>query len=297
MTPKHPQNLKSPKQIKHLSALGKFAASSIFVLVLLMIITPFFTPYTPDAIDLNNKFAPISKEHWLGSDHLGRDIFTRIVYGAHISLGAVGLILLMVVSLGITIGGISGALGGVWDRIIMRLCDIFLSLPTIVLSLFFIGILGSGLSNIILAITLTHWAWYARIVRSIVLQRKHKEFVLLSSMYGASFLQNFRRNMLPPIATQCLVLATMDIGHMMLHIAGLSFLGLGVQPQRAVLGIMLSEVKDFLWSAPHLLLYPGLALFISVALFNLLGDSLRDYFDVETTTSAPKTFTTKAYNV
>lgn len=163
----------------------------------------------------------------------------------------------------------------------MRICDLFLSLPTIVLSLFLVGILGAGLENVMLAIALTHWAWYARIIRSIVLGLKHREFVLLSQVYGASNWQIFKRNMLTPILTQCFVLATMDIGHIMLHIAGLSFLGLGVQPPQAEWGVMLSDSKDYVFSNPELLLYPGLALFIAVALFNMLGDSLRDYFDCD----------------
>ena len=167
------------------------------------------------------------------------------------------------------------------DKVIMRICDVFLSLPTIVLSLFLVGVLGSGLENIILAIALTHWAWYARIVRGLVLNLKSKDFVLLSSSFGLSPWQNFKTNILLPLVSQCLVLATMDIGHIILHIAGLSFLGLGVQPPQAEWGVLLSDSKDYMWSNPELLLYPGLALFITIALFNLLGDSLRDYFDID----------------
>lgn len=266
---------------KKLSFLGKFSLVMIILLLLVALIVPFFLPYAPDAIDLDNRFSPISTEHFLGTDHLGRDIFTRLVFGARISLFSVGIILVCVMFLGISIGGIAGFFGGKIDKFIMRLCDLFLSLPTIVLSLFLVGILGAGLENVMLAIALTHWAWYARIIRSIVLGLKHREFVLLSQVYGASNWQIFKRNMLTPILTQCFVLATMDIGHIMLHIAGLSFLGLGVQPPQAEWGVMLSDSKDYVFSNPELLLYPGLALFIAVALFNMLGDSLRDYFDCD----------------
>lgn len=266
---------------KKLSFLGKFSLIMIIFLLLIALIAPFFLPYAPDAIDLDNRFSPISTEHFLGTDHLGRDIFTRLVFGARISLFSVGIILVCVMFLGISIGGIAGFFGGKIDKFIMRICDLFLSLPTIVLSLFLVGILGAGLENVMLAIALTHWAWYARIIRSIVLGLKHREFVLLSQVYGASNWQIFKRNMLTPILTQCFVLATMDIGHIMLHIAGLSFLGLGVQPPQAEWGVMLSDSKDYVFSNPELLLYPGLALFIAVALFNMLGDSLRDYFDCD----------------
>ena len=266
---------------KKLSFMGKFALIMIIFLLLIALIAPFFLPYAPDAIDLDNRLAPISTTHFLGTDHLGRDILTRLIFGARISLFSVGVILVCVMFLGISIGGIAGFFGGKIDKFIMRLCDLFLSLPTIVLSLFLVGILGAGLENVMLAIALTHWAWYARIIRSIVLGLKHREFVLLSQVYGASNWQIFKRNMLTPILTQCFVLATMDIGHIMLHIAGLSFLGLGVQPPQAEWGVMLSDSKDYVFSNPELLLYPGLALFIAVALFNMLGDSLRDYFDCD----------------
>lgn len=264
---------------KKLSFMGKFACVMIVLLLFIAIFAPYFLPHSPDYIDLDNTFASIGLSHWLGTDHLGRDIFTRLIYGARISLSAVACILGLVVLMGIIIGGISGFFGGKIDKIIMRLCDLFLSLPTIVLSLFLVGILGAGLENVMLAIALTHWAWYARIIRSIVFGLRHREFVLLSQVYGASNWQNFKRNMFIPIISQCFVLATMDIGHMMLHIAGLSFLGLGVQPPQAEWGIMLSDYKDYIFSNPLLLCYPGLALFITVALFNMLGDSLRDYFD------------------
>ncbi len=267
--------------MKSFSLFGKISLFLIIILIAMAIFAPTFLPYKPDAIDLANRFASPSFSHFLGTDHLGRDIFTRIIYGARISLSAVFSILAIIIILGILVGGIAGFLGGLVDRILMRLCDLFLSLPTVVLSLFFIGILGSGLQNIIIAIALTHWAWYARIVRSIVFSLKHQEFVILSFTHGASAFQNFVRNMLVPILSQCIILASMDIGHMLLHIAGLSFLGLGVQPPDSEWGVMIGDSKDFLFSNPELLIYPGVALFLSVVLFNILGDSLRDYFDMD----------------
>ncbi len=266
---------------KRFNIFGKISSILLALCVSIAIFAPLLLPYLPNDIDLDNKFASISTLHWFGTDHLGRDIFTRLIYGARISLSAVCIIMSIILFLGISIGGISGFLGGRIDSLVMRICDIFLSLPTIVLSLFFVGIFGSGLNNVILAIALTHWAWYARIVRSIIINIKNREFVLLSYVYGASAWQNFKRNFFIPVLTQCGVLATMDIGHILLHIAGLSFLGLGVQAPQAEWGVMLSDSKDFLWSNPELLLYPGFALFFCVALCNILGDSLRDYFDFD----------------
>ncbi len=265
---------------KRLSLLGKCALFALIAILSSALILPFFAPYTPEAMDLDAILASTSEAHILGTDYLGRDIYTRLIYGARLSLCSVALILALVLLLGIGIGSLAGFAGGRIDNAIMRICDIFLSMPTTILSLLFIAILGAGLANVIIAIALTHWAWYARIVRSLVLSLKNKEFVLLSRVYGASALQSYKRNMLTPIFSQCLVLATMDIGHFMLHIAGLSFLGLGVQAPQAEWGVMLSEAKEYMWSNPELLLYPGLALFVCVAVCNVVGDSLRDYFDV-----------------
>lgn len=207
-------------------------------------------------------------------------MLTRLVYGAYISLGASACIIILAMAAGISIGWASGMLRGVWDRLIMRVCDVFLSLPTLVLALFFIGVLGSGLANVIIAIALTHWAFYARIARSLTQSLRAQEYIAASYMQGVSFWGNFWSNFAPTITLHILVLATMDIGHIMLHIAGLSFIGLGVQPPLAEWGVMLGDMREYLYSAPELLLYPGVALFVCVALFSLLGDSLQRYFSL-----------------
>lgn len=267
-------------KVKRLSLLGKCAFFALAVIVLGAVFLPFFAPYSPDFMDLDSILSPASSAHILGTDHLGRDIYTRLIFGARLSLGSVAIILALVLALGIGIGSACALYGGRVDSVVMRVCDMFLSMPTAVLSLLFIAALGVGLVNVIIAIALTHWAWYARLVRSLCLSLKSKEFVALFAVQGASKWQTYKANMLTPIASQCLVLATMDIGHFMLHIAGLSFLGLGVQAPQAEWGVMLSEGKEYMWSNAELLLYPGLALFVCVAVCNVLGDSLRDYFDV-----------------
>lgn len=267
--------------LAHFGWWGKVALISVSVIILIAIFAPILVPYEPDMQDLSAMLAPMSAEHWLGTDYLGRDIFSRILYGASISLGCTFVILAWIVVLGVSVGGLCGFIGGRIDTLCMRVCDVFMSMPTIALSLFLIGMLGVGLENVMIAIIATHWAWYARIVRSIVFNLKNKEFVTLSYTFGANGWQRFKRHLLVPIFSQCAVIASMDIGHIMLHIAGLSFLGLGVQPPIPEWGIMLNEAKDYMWDYPMLILYPGLALFVSVASCNLLGEALRDYFGVQ----------------
>ncbi|TLD96611.1 nickel ABC transporter permease subunit NikC [Helicobacter jaachi] len=261
---------------QNLSWWGKCAFIGLSIVLLIAIFAPFITPYKPDAQDLESILAPMSAQHFLGTDYLGRDVYTRLVYGARLSLFCTFIILGCIVLLGVTLGGLSGFVGGQLDRICMRICDVFISVPTVALSLFLVGVLGAGLENVMIAIILTHWAWYARIVRSIVFNLRHKEYVRLSYTFGESGWQRFKRHIMLPILTQCIVLTSMDIGHIMLHIAGLSFLGLGVQPPTAEWGIMLNEAREYMWDYPMLIVYPGMALFVSVALCNLLGEALRD---------------------
>lgn len=266
--------------MRQMSWWGKCALVGMACIAILALFAPLIAPFEPDMQDLDHILAPMSATHWCGSDYLGRDIFSRLLYGARLSLGCAVVILACIVALGIGIGGLCGFIGGRLDALCMRLCDIFMSVPTIALSLFLVGVLGAGLENVMIAIICTHWAWYARIVRSIVFSLKNKEYVLLSFTFGLSATQRFKRHLLKPILAQCAVLTSMDMGHIMLHIAGLSFLGLGVQPPTPEWGIMLSEAKEYIWDYPMLIIYPGLALFVSVALCNIIGESLRDSFDV-----------------
>ena len=176
-------------------------------------------------------------------------------------------------------GGIAGFVGGRTDLLLMRLCDMFMTFPTLVLAFFFVTLLGTGLTNVIIAIALSHWAWYARMVRGLVIAQRGREYVLASRLAGASRWTRLRQHVLPNIAGPLLVLATMDIGHMMLHVSGLSFLGLGVTPPSAEWGVMINDAKEFIWTHPQLLLLPGLMIFFAVMAFNLLGDALRDRLD------------------
>lgn len=255
--------------------------SCVIVALLLVaaVAGPWIVPYHPDEVELVRRLQSPSLAHWLGTDHLGRDILSRLIAGVRVSLGSVAITLGLILALGIVIGGAAGFLGGRADQMIMRVTDVFLTFPTLVLALFMVGMLGTGLVNVVLAIALSHWAWYARIVRGIVMLLRHREFLLAARMSGAGPVRTFIEHLLPATFSQLVVLATLDVGHIMLHVSGLSFLGLGVTPPTAEWGVMISDARQFVWTAPMLILWPGLALFLSVMAFNIMGDALRDRLD------------------
>ena len=262
-----------------LSATGWFALALVASILAAALIGPWLSPFDPNAVNLVGRLQGPSASHWLGTDHLGRDILTRLLVGARVSLGSVAVALSLILTLGIAIGGLAGFVGGRLDQWIMRCADVFLTFPTLVLSLFMVGMLGTGLVNVVIAIALSHWAWYARLVRGIVLSLKHRDFILASRLAGAGRGRIFASHLMPATVSQLVVLATLDIGHIMLHVSGLSFLGLGVAAPTAEWGVMLNDARQFVWTEPHLMIWPGLALFVSVMAFNLLGDAIRDRLD------------------
>lgn len=251
----------------------------VALLLLMALLGPWLSPYDPTLVNLDDRLLPASSAHWLGTDHLGRDVFSRLIVGTRLSLGSVVLTLGLVLILGVVIGGIAGVIGGKLDMFLMRLCDMFLTFPTLVLAFFLIAVLGTGLTNVIIAIALSHWAWYARMVRGMVIAQRNRDYVLASRLAGASRLTRLRQHIMPNVVGQLLVLASMDIGHMMLHVSGLSFLGLGVSPPTPEWGVMINDSKEFIWTHSQLLLWPGLMIFLAVMAFNLLGDALRDRLD------------------
>ncbi|MBM1186253.1 nickel ABC transporter permease subunit NikC [Pseudomonas lundensis] len=251
----------------------------VALLLLMALLGPWLTPYDPTLVNLDDRLLPASSAHWLGTDHLGRDVLSRLIVGTRLSLGSVVLTLGLVLILGVVIGGMAGVIGGKLDMFLMRLCDMFLTFPTLVLAFFLIAVLGTGLTNVIIAIALSHWAWYARMVRGMVIAQRNRDYVLASRLAGASRLTRLRQHIMPNVVGQLLVLASMDIGHMMLHVSGLSFLGLGVSPPTPEWGVMINDSKEFIWTHPQLLLWPGLMIFLAVMAFNLLGDALRDRLD------------------
>lgn len=240
---------------------------------------PVVSPYAPNKTDFSKRLESPSAAHWLGTDHLGRDVFSRLVHGAHVSiitaLAAISCILLI----SLFLGCLSGLSGGVIDQVIMRLTDVLMGFPTTILAIVMVGLLGPGLVNVVIAIAITHWAWYTRIIRAGVRQLKDREFVLFSEISGVRKERVLLRHFLPVIGSQLAVLATLDMGHMMLHIAGLSFLGLGVQPPTPEWGGMINDAREYLRNHPILIIAPGLAMALAVIGFNLLGEAFRDRLD------------------
>ncbi len=259
---------------KHIIALSIFA--SLFICVFF---AQWFVPHDPNVVDLSKQFLPSSGEHFLGTDHLGRDVFSRLLVAARYSLLTVSAILLVLVSVATLLGAFAASIGGIFDAIIMRICDGMMVFPTVVLALFLISVLGSGLENLIIAISATHLAWYTRLVRSYVLSLKNRDYVLASQSMGESRTRIIFRHFVPAVLGQICILATLDVGHMLLHVAGLSFLGLGIQPPTPEWGVMIAEAQGFLRTHPLLMLYPGLMIFLVTAASNLLGDALRDKLD------------------
>ena len=188
-------------------------------------------------------------------------------------------ILLLVLAMGCLVGTLAGMAGGVVDAILMRVCDAFMTVPTLVLALFMIGALGTGLANVVVAIALSHWAWYARLVRGLTLSLRHRDHMAAARIAGLSRFAIVRRHVLPVVAGQLAVLASLDLGHWMLHVAGLSFLGLGLAPPAPEWGIMINDARPFFRVAPMLVVLPGAAILLTVLAFNLLGDALRDKLD------------------
>lgn len=253
--------------------------SVITGLVLMAAFAPWLAPRDPNEVDLERKLSRPSRSHLLGTDHLGRDTLSRLIYGARVSLGSVVAILALVLVFSFVVGCVAGYAGGWLDSLLMRICDVFLTFPTFILAMFLIGVLGTGMLNVILAIVLTHWAWYARIIRSLMLSLKHREYVMASRVAGTRQVRLVLRHLFPPVAAQLAILATLDTGHMMLHVSGLSFLGLGIQPPTPEWGVMINDARQYLWTHPEIILYPGLMIFLTVMAFNIPGDALRDALD------------------
>lgn len=240
---------------------------------------PWLAPHDPEVVNLEKRFESAGADHLLGTDHLGRDILSRLIWGARTSMGSVVLIVVLVMAFSLVVGCAAGQLGGRVDSVLMRICEVFLTFPTFILAMFLISILGMGMINVILAIVLTHWAWYARIIRSLVLSLKNREYILAARVAGTSPWHIFFRHLAPPVLAQLVILATLDIGHMMLHVSGLSFLGLGIQPPTPEWGVMINDARQFIWTRPELIMYPGAMIFLAVIAFNIPGDTLRDSLD------------------
>jgi peptide/nickel transport system permease protein len=240
---------------------------------------PVIAPHDPHDQDVVNRYAPPSSEHLLGTDNLGRDNLSRLMYGARVSLFsalAVGVAILLI---GMGVGLLSGFVGGSIDGLLMRIVDVLLAFPSLLLALAITGMLGPGLFHLLIGMTAVWWTEYARVMRGLVLSMKERPFVESARALGLPAHRVALRHILPNIVSPVVVLGTLRTGQLLLALSALSFLGLGVQPPTAEWGAMLSEGQNYLASAPQLMLYPGVAITISALGFNLLGDGLRDVLD------------------
>jgi len=240
---------------------------------------PYIAPHDPTDQSLKNRLSPMSSEYPLGTDHLGRCILSRLIYGARISLPIGVIIAGTAFVIGVIIGTISGYFGGIIDQILMRLVDLLLAFPGLILALAIIASFGPGLSNAIMALVATGWTSYARMVRGSVLSVKEKEFVDGVRALGAGDFYIVMHHIIPNVVSPVIPMAMMGMGYAILAIAGLSFLGLGVQPPAPEWGTMLNDGRIYMKSAPQLMMLPGMAIMLTVLSFNLVGDALRDAFD------------------
>ena len=235
-------------------------------------------PYDPDVQDLLLAQKPPSAEHILGTDRYGRDMFSRVLVGSTTSIYATLLLVAIVTILGTVIGIICGWCGGIVDTVLMRISDLFLAFPSLVFALAVAGVLGGGIQNAIIALAVIGWPKFARLARGLTLAQKDSPYLMAVRLSGSSTLKIMFKHILPNIAGPILVTSVLDIGTMMMELAGLSFLGLGVQ-LRCRWGSMINDGRSMLQISPWMVLAPGLAIFITVMIFNLLGDTLRDFMD------------------
>jgi peptide/nickel transport system permease protein len=251
--------------------------------VVLAVFAPVLAPYNPAALDLLHRLQPPSRAHWMGTDELGRDVLSRIIYGARLSLTVAVSVVSLSFLLGLIFGGIAGYYGR-WRDVAINtfLMNAFLALPGILLAIAFVAFLGPGLLNLILALSIGGWVGYARLVRAQVLAVREREFVEAARAIGASDLRIFVRHILPNILQPLIVQAAIGMAGAVLAEATLSFLGLGVPPPAASWGAMLNDARPFLFDAPHLVVFPAIAVALCVLSFNFLGDALRDYLDPRT---------------
>lgn len=255
------------------------AALYLVAMYLVALLAPVVAPYDPNEGDILYIHARPSREHLLGTDENGRDVLSRLIYGARISM-SVGLIAMVIsIAIGSLIGGVSGYAGRVVDGVLMRVTDGMMAIPYFFLVLIVVAVFGSSFRNIVLVIGVTSWMVVARIVRSEVLRTRELDFVLAARALGASSTRILLRHILPHAVPSIIVAATLGVANAILLESALSYLGLGIQPPQASWGNMLSNSQAYLWENPLLPLYPGLLILLTVLAYNFLGDALRDALD------------------
>ena len=248
-------------------------------LLICSIIAPLLCPYDPYAQDLSKSLQPPSAEHWLGTDRYGRDLLSRVIIGSQTSIYSTLILVAFMTVVGTVLGILAGLYGGILDTIIMRISDIFLAFPGLVFALAVAGALGGGVQNAIIALAAVGWPKFARLARSQTLAQKKQQYMDAARLSGNGTFKIIIWHLLPNIIGPIIVTAVLDIGTSMMEIAGLSYLGLGAMPPVAEWGSMMSGAREFIQTAPWVAFAPGIAIFISVVIFNMFGDTVRDYFD------------------
>ena len=258
---------------------GVTGAIMLAILIFMAIGADVISPYDPIKQDLTNRLEPPTAEHWFGTDEIGRDIFSRVIYGTRISL----LVGLVAVSFSCVVGCFLGAIAGYYgkalDNIIMRFVDILMAIPNVLMNISIVAALGAGLQNVILAIGISSIPGYCRIMRASILSLREQEYIQASMAAGASDSHIILSHILPNSAAPLIVQATLRVGSAILSCASLSFIGIGIVPPTPEWGAMLSSGRDYIRSAPHATIFPGLAIMFSVFAINLMGDGLRDALD------------------
>lgn len=262
--------------------LAFFSVLVIGLLVVLALLGPWIAPYPEQGkgrTDVPNRFLPPSHEHWLGTDQLGRDVLSRIIIGSRIALQAPAMVVIMAVAVGAPLGALAGYVGGWVDNLIMRVTDLFLAFPSLLLAVTIVAAVGPSLTNAMIAIAISWWPWYTRLVRGVTLSLRERYFVEAARSIGVPSWTIILRHILPNCVTPILVQATIDFGTVILSEGSLAFLGLGTQPPAPDWGLMVSQGRSHILNQWWISTLPGLAIFVSVLAFNLLGDTLRDILD------------------
>ena len=260
-------------------------AKLVFFLVLTALLlfvaafAKYLCPYDPYVQDLALAQKPPGPEHLLGTDRYGRDMLSRVIIGSTTSIYATLLLVAVITVVGTAIGIFCGWKGGKDDAVLMRISDLFLAFPGLVFALAVAGVLGGGIQNAIIALAVISWPKFARLARGLTLTQKDSAYLMAAKLSGSSTGKLLLKHILPNIAGPILVTSVLDIGTMMMELAGLSFLGLGVKPPMAEWGSMINDGRSMLQISPWMVLAPGMAIFITVMIFNLLGDTIRDYMD------------------
>ena len=261
--------------------LTTIGSSVVFLLVIIALLAPLIVPFPQDSIEthIDNRFLSPSSQHFFGTDELGRDVFSRVLYGSRLSLQVGAIAIGLALTIGVPLGVVAGYSGGMLDEVIMRITDVFLSFPPLLLAMAISTLLGPNLTNAMIAIAIAWWPWYTRLLRSEAISVRERDYVQAARAMGASPGKIVFKHVLPNCLAPIIIQASMDFGSIILTSAALSFLGLGAQPPTPEWGLMVSTGRTFFLTHWWIVTFPGLAIFIAVLSFNLVGDGLREILD------------------